>query len=96
MYSNETILSVHSFLIDTPESSLRKMLVGSDLTEPHFRLLMKVVKGAKPEDFVKIFTDETLSLRLSPAEIKIKENFWNVCKSKLNSLGLLNLGAKAA
>ncbi len=97
MYSNEAIAGVHSLLNSTPESGLRKMLVGGELTEVHLRLLLKVAKGPSEADFIAAFNDEKLpSMRYSPAETKIKEHFWKVCKSKLSSIGLLSLGAKAA
>lgn len=97
MHSNEAISTVYSLLTNTPESGLRKMLAGGDLTEVHFKLLMKIAKGANETDFIGLFNDEKLpTMRFSPAESKIKEHFWKICKTKMTSLGLLNIGAKAA
>jgi hypothetical protein len=99
MHSDQDITSARDFIHSTPENSLRKMLVGGELTEVHFRLLMKLVKGSPVAEFITLFQTETLpKIRLSPAEIKIKEHFWPVCKKKLSAMGLLNLSgtAKAA
>lgn len=94
MYTDQDISGVLSFIQSTPEGNLRKMLVGADLTEVHFRLLLKVAKGGSEADFISAFQAETLpKIRLSPAEIKIKEGFWGVCKKKLGSLGLLSLSS---
>jgi hypothetical protein len=97
MYSDQDVIGVLGFIKSTPESSLRKMLVNGELTEVHFRLLMKMAKQGAESEFVSVFQAETLpKMRLSPAEIKIKENFWPICKSKLAGTGLLNLNAPKA
>lgn len=97
MHSNEAISGVYSLLNSTPEGGLRKMLVGGEFAEVHFRLLMKMAKGPSEADFISSFNAETLpAMRYSPAEIKVKETFWKICKNKFSSLGLLNISAKAA
>ncbi len=97
MYSNEAISAVHGLLNTTPEGGLRKMLIGGDFTDIHFRILIKVAKGPSETDFIASFNEEKLpTMRYSPAENKIKEHFWKICKAKFSSLGLLSLGAKAA
>lgn len=97
MYSNEDIASVHGFLKSTPEGSLRKMLVGGNLSDVHFRLLLKIARNCTDGDFASAFNSETLPpMRLSPGEIKAKEGFWGVCKAKLNEMGLLSLNNKKA
>ena len=91
MYSNEDILSVCNFLKQTPEGSLRKMLVDKDLTENHFRVLMKLAKGGPETDFVDAFNKEDMGkLRLSPKEAPMKDTFWAICKKKWVAMGLLN------
>lgn len=99
MYSDQDVSGVLEFIKSTPESSLRKMLMAGEMTEVHFRLLMKIAKQGAESDFVAAFQSDTLpKLRLNPAEIKIKEHFWKVCKQKLAATGLLNINsvAKAA
>jgi len=89
-YSEETVLGVCNFLKQTPEGNLRKMLVGGELTEAHFRILMKLAKGGPEGDFTEAFQNESMGkLRLSTKEAPLKENFWRICKAKLKSLGLL-------
>jgi len=97
MYSDQDIIGVLGFLKSTPESSLRKMLVSGELSDVHFRLLMKIAKQGPEADFVSSFQGDSLpKLRLSPAEIKIKEHFWKVCKAKLAGTGLLSINAPKA
>lgn len=97
MYSNDEISSLYSYLANTPEGPLRKMLLGGDVTDAHVRVLAKLAKGAPEADFVSAFNAENFgSLRLSPNEKKISENFWPVCKAKLSSLGLLQSSKAAA
>ena len=90
MYSNDYIASLYSFLNQTPEGALRKMLVGAELTEAHFRILVKLAKGADESNFIECFNGDTMGqLRLSPKESPLKDNFWNICKKKFATLGLL-------
>lgn len=97
MYSNEDILGVLSLVKETPEGNLVKMLRDKDMTEVHVRLLIKLAKNSKDEDFIKSFNDEVVpNIKMSNAEHSIKEKFWVVCKKKLSSMGLLSLGVKAA
>lgn len=89
-YSPDEILSVCSFLKQTPEGSLRKMLVDKDLTEAHFRILMKLSKGGPENDFVEAFQSDSMGkLKLATKELPLRENFWSICRTKLVSLGLL-------
>lgn len=90
MYSADDISSVYNYLVHTPEGPLRKMLVDSNMTDTHIRLLAKLAKGAPESEFAECFMAENFgSLRLSAAEIKIREHFWGTCKMRLESLGLL-------
>jgi hypothetical protein len=90
MHSPDEIKSVCDFLKNTPEGPLRKMLIGGELTEGHFRLLMKLAKGGAEADFVDAFTKEDMGkLHLSQKEAPLKDTFWAICKKKLMSLGLL-------
>lgn len=97
MHSNEDIANLYSFLKQTPEGALRKMLVAADLTDAHFRILVKLAKGADEAAFTECFNAEGFGqLRLSPKEIPLKETFWPICKKKVISLGLIGAEAKAA
>jgi hypothetical protein len=96
MYSNDDISSLHSFLTQTPEGALRKMLLGAEMTEAHFRLLVKLAKGADEANFIECFNGENMGqLRLSPKEAPLKETFWPACKKKFSALGLIK-ATKAA
>lgn len=95
MHSNDDISSLYDFLNHTPEGALRKMLIGGDLTEAHFRIMIKLVKGADVQNFTECFNSDGVgNLRLSPKETPLKDNFWAICKKKFAALGLL--GGKAA
>ncbi len=97
MHTPEEIISVCEFLKQTPEGSLKKMLVAGDVTEAHFRLLMKLAKGGPEADFVEAFTKEDMGkMRLSSKEAPLKETLWPVCKKKLMALGLLPPDKKVA
>ena len=97
MYSQSEIVSVLNFLKDTPEGPLRKMLVGDGVSDGHFRILLKIVRSCSEEEFVDAFNNESIpKVRLSPAEYPLKEAVWSVCKKKLQTVGLLGPGDKAA
>ena len=90
MYSNDEISSLYSFLNQTPEGALSKMLVGGEMTDAHFRVLTKLAKGGSEESFAQAFNSNGFgTMKLSPKEAKVKENFWPVCKAKLVTLGLI-------
>lgn len=90
MYSNDDISSLYNFLNQTPEGALRKMLVGGELTDAHFRILVKLAKGAEEAKFIECFNAEDMGqLRLSAKELPLKDTFWQICKKKLDTLGLL-------
>jgi hypothetical protein len=96
-YGPDEIINVLNFLKQTPEGSLRKMLVGGELTDNHFRLLMKLAKGGPEADFVDAFTNDSMGkLRLSPKELPMKETLWPICKKKLLTMGLLPPEKKVA
>ncbi|MCS6837509.1 MAG: hypothetical protein NZ480_01560 [Bdellovibrionaceae bacterium] len=83
---------LYQFLFNTPEGGLRKMLVdGKPMTDVHFQLLMKVVKACKEEEFVKHIENQTWpKIKISPAEMKIKEHFWKDCFITFSARGILN------
>jgi hypothetical protein len=97
MYSDSDIASVFQFLKDTPEGPLRKMMVGADLTENQFRLFLKVVRGCPEPIFIEMFKAEDFpKIRMTPAELPMRETLWPICKKKLAVLGLLAASTKAA
>ncbi len=96
MYSNEDILGVLAFVKSTPEGNLIKMLRDKDMTDVHVRLLIKLAKNSKDDDFIKSFNDEVVpNIKMSNPEHGIKEKFWGIAKKKLSGMGLFSL-AKAA
>ena len=91
MFSNDDVTNLVGFLKQTPEGSLRKMLVGGPVTEAHFRILMKLAKGGTEAEFVDAFQNNTMGkLKLSPKEAPLKDTFWKICQDKLQAIGLLN------
>lgn len=95
--SADTIKGIYEFLKHTPEGSVRKMLCTGDLTDAHFRLLMKLVKGGPDTDFVDAFTKKDMGkLRLNPKESPLRDRFWDIVRARLSATGLLPTGGKAA
>jgi hypothetical protein len=86
------VAGLYSFLQHTPESGLRKMLVDNKpFTEPHFNMMMKIVRGCDEAKFTECFEkNEFPKIKFGPAETKIKEKFWADCVTTFNSRGLLN------
>ena len=92
MVSNEDILGIVNFIKGTPEGNLVKMLKDKEMTEVHVRLLVKLAKNSKDEDFIKSFNDELVpKIKMNNAEHAIKEKFWPICKSKLVTMGLITI-----
>lgn len=83
--------TLHEFIMQTPESGLRKMLVDKvRMTDVHFNLLLKVARGCTVDQFDEHFSKSSFPrLRFGPAEEKIKEKFWKDCESVLLERGIL-------
>jgi len=83
--------SLYDFLFNTPESGLRKMLVDKKtMTDVHCNLLIKIVKSCPVDQFAEHFEKKDFpKLRMSPAETKLKEKFWDDCVAVLKERGLL-------
>ena len=83
--------SLHDFLFHTPESGLRKMLIDrKNMTDVHCNLLFKIVKSCTPEQFAEHFEKKDFPrIRMSPAEDKLKEKFWDDCVATLSERGIL-------
>lgn len=84
------------FLQNTPETGLRKMLVDNKtFTDVHFGLLMKVVRACDTTKFCEhVEKTDFPKLKFGPAEIKLKEKFWNDAFTCLSGKGLLNPAQK--
>lgn len=92
--------SLYDFLFHTPEGGLRKMLVDNkNMTAVHCGLLIKIVKSSSLESFSEHFDKKDFpKIRFGPAELKIKEKFWDNCVAVLLERGILqpNSSQKAA
>ncbi len=90
--SQYDLVSLHDFILHTPEQGLRKMLVdGKPMTEVHLSLMLKVVRACKPAQFEAHCDKEDFpKMKMGPAEQKIKEKFWKECLQTFNARGLLN------
>lgn len=84
--------ALHSFLLQTPEQGLRKMLVdGKTFTDVHLNMLLKIARACNETSFGEHFVKcDYPKVKFSPAEIKMKEQFWKACETVLNSRGLLS------
>lgn len=83
---------LYEFLAHTPEQGLRKMLVDQKpMGDVHFNLLLKVVRAGNAEQFCKhVEASDFPKVKMGPAEIKLKENFWKDCFKTFEARGLLN------
>lgn len=87
----------YQFLVNTPESALRKMLINPQFTDVHFSILMKMVKGCSEGDFCEHFYKcDFPKAKYNAKEIGLKETFWSSCITALNQHGLLQPAQKAA
>lgn len=97
MNSNYDANLVYQFLINTPESALRKMLIDKSFTEAHFNLLVKVFRNSNESQFCDHFYNSTFpKAKYNGTDINLKEFFWNECVKALNSHGLLSPAQKIA
>ncbi|OFZ31576.1 MAG: hypothetical protein A2622_03060 [Bdellovibrionales bacterium RIFCSPHIGHO2_01_FULL_40_29] len=97
MNSNYDANLVYQFLINTPESALRKMLVEKTFTEVHFNMMMKILRSSNETQFCDHFYNSTYpKAKFNGNEINLKEKFWNDCIVALNTHGLLSPAQKTA
>lgn len=87
---------LYDFLTNTPEAGLRKMLVDNKtFTDVHLSMLMKIVRACDEAKFCDhTEKNDFPKIKFGPAEIKVKEKFWNDCFTCLNAKGLLNPAQK--
>ncbi len=97
MNSQYDASSVYQFLIQTPESALRKMFITPQFTQVHFGMLLKVIRAGSESDFCDHFYQEKFpKSKFNAQEIGLKETFWPLCVTALNQHGLLQPAQKAA
>lgn len=97
MNSNYDANLVYQFLIQTPESALRKMLIDTKFSQNHFSMLMKIVRASNEDQFcAHFYNSDYPKSKFSAAEIALKETFWQSCVLVLNQHGLLSAAQKIA
>ena len=97
MNSNYDANLVHQFLIQTPESALRKMLIDKSFTEVYFNMFIKILRSTNEQQFCDHFYNSTFpKAKFNGNEINLKEKFWGECVKALNSHGLLSPAQKTA
>ncbi len=88
---------LHQFLVNTPESALRKMLVDNQFTETHFNMLIKILRSGNEDQFCQHFYNADYpKVKFNAKEIGLKETFWSKCIQTLNQHGLLSPAQKVA
>ena len=82
---------LYNFLLHTPESGLRKMLVDNKpFTEGHFNLMLKIIRGCDEAHFCEHFEKQDFpKVKMGPGDLKIKEKFWAEAMVTWNNRGLL-------
>ena len=83
--------NLYSFLHNTPEGGLRKMLIDNKpFSEVHFNLMMKIVRACNETQFTEHFDKQDFpKVKMGAAEINLKEKFWADCIVTWNNRGLL-------
>lgn len=87
---------LHSFLINTPEGALRKMLISGPFTDVHFNMLMKFARAGENEFCLHFNAGTFPKLKYNAKEIVLKEHFWELAVNALNQHGLLSPAQKIA
>ncbi|MFN7453379.1 MAG: hypothetical protein ACK5RO_01835 [Pseudobdellovibrionaceae bacterium] len=90
--SQYDLVGLFEFLAHTPEQGLRKMLVDNKpMSDVHFGLLLKVVRAGGASEFAEhVEKNDFPTVKLGPAEQKLKEKFWGDCFQTFQNRGLLN------
>ena len=97
MNTNYDANMIHQFLVQTPESALRKMLVDAKFTADHFNMLIKILRAGNEDQFCKHFYNSDYpKAKFNAKEIALKETFWPSCVQVLNQHGLLSPAQKVA
>lgn len=81
---------LYEFLSSTPEKGLRNMLVDASFTEPHFNILMKVVRVCNSSQFAIAFEGKQFpKIRFNDKEERLKETFWSTSEKCFLDRGIL-------
>jgi len=97
MNTNYDANLIHQFLVQTPESALRKMLVDAKFTQDHFNMMIKILRAGNENQFCDHFYNSTYpKAKFNAKEIGLKETFWQSCVQVLNQHGLLSPAQKVA
>lgn len=97
MSFEEELDTLHSFLLQTPEGHLKRMLVDGKMTETHLRLLLKIAKNSGHDEFKNCYQKKEFpKIKMSASESGIKETFWETCAATLQSRGLIGAQPAAA
>lgn len=98
--SQYDVPNLYSFLHQTPEAGLRKMLVDNKpFSEVHFNMMMKMVRACNESQFTEHFDKADFpKCKFNANEINLKEKFWADAITCWNSRGLLTpaVASKAA
>lgn len=98
--SQYDVAGLFDFLAHTPEQGLRKMLVDQKtFTEAHFNMMLKIVRAGDLNAFTEHFEKKDFpKVKFGPAEMKLKDKFWDDCITVMSSKGILQpaVAAKAA
>lgn len=97
MYSPEELKSLHQFLKSTGEGNLKNMLCGGKMTEVHLRVLLKVARNSKEEEFIQHWENSSFpKVKFAPNESALKESCYPVFAEACGKVGLLSAAKKAA
>ncbi len=97
MNSNYDANLLYQFLVQTPESALRKILVDQKFTQNHFSMMMKIIRASNEEQFcAHFYNSDYPKSKFTASEIGLKETFWQGCVQALNQHGLLSAAQKIA
>jgi hypothetical protein len=99
MYSPEDLKALHEFLKSTGESNLNRMLVDAKFAAISFTVMMKIVRACTSDQFATHAGEGSFpKIKMSAAEMGLKEHFWGTCLAQVESRGLISkqVAAKAA
>lgn len=97
MYSHDELKSLHQFLKSTGEGNLKNMLCGGKMTEVHLRVLLKVARNSKEEEFIQHWEQGTFpKVKFAPPETALKESCYGVFGEACAKVGLLTQAKKVA
>lgn len=91
MFSHDELATLYGFLKSTSEGNLRKMVLGGQMTEAHFKMLMKVVRATTEPEFIQCFEAASYpKIKFTLPEHGLKEALWPICAAAFERVGLLS------